>query len=171
VRDGGELQALSFIFAQRRVTPGKYAFKNPLHKHGILRKLFKMSYCIKLVLTIFTAGLIACGQSTKSPFDKLPIDLDSVDFVMLEKHQRNDTIVPEPISLTDSQAKLIADKWNNSVGKGLCKYLPEFFMTVYLKDKRKREFRINGQNIKENNDWCYDLGEPDFIEKLLNGAE
>jgi hypothetical protein len=129
-----------------------------------------MRYCIKIILTLLTVGHIACGQNSKSSLDKVIIDLNAVDFVTIRKWSRNDTIAYEPIKLTSSQTKIIIDKWNNSKGTGPRKYLPTFEMTVYLNDKGTRNFRINAQYIKENNDWCYDLGDADFVEKLLKSV-
>jgi hypothetical protein len=131
-----------------------------------------MRYSFKIILTFVAIGLLACGQNSKSTGDKVILDLNVVDSLTIKRHQDiNHTIVHKPIKLTGSQTKKIIDKWNSSTGTGLCKFFPVFEMTVYLNDKKTRNFRINAQSIKEDKDWCYDLGEPDFIEKLLMSTE
>ncbi|HTH56712.1 MAG TPA: hypothetical protein VL728_11755 [Cyclobacteriaceae bacterium] len=130
-----------------------------------------MRYTFKIILTLVTVGLFACGRSPKSLGDKAAIDLSLVDSVTIKKWDRNDSITNVPVKLTTLQVKAIVDKWNESTGKGMCKYLPTFEMTIYLTDKKTRNFRINARTIKEDKDWCYDLGEPDFIENLLESVE
>jgi hypothetical protein len=37
---------------------------------------------------------------------------------------------------------------------------------ITMKDGTKRTFRINGKNIKESNDYCFDLGDKKYVETL-----
>ncbi|RMG80502.1 MAG: hypothetical protein D6707_06290, partial [Bacteroidetes bacterium] len=53
-----------------------------------------------------------------------------------------------------------------SKSKGPCKYIPKFWLTVTLKDGTTRTFRANGENIKEDNDWCFSIGDNDFFDHL-----
>ena len=127
-----------------------------------------MTDYLKLFWTLIIAGLFSCGLNSKSLDDKVTIDLTTVDSITIKRHQDiNHTIVHRPIKLTDTQVKTIIDKWNNADSKGLCKFLPVFEMTVYTSDKKTRNFRINSKSIKEDNDWCYDLGDTDYITNLL----
>lgn len=100
------------------------------------------------------------------------IDLKAVDSITIKRYQAtNHTMIHRPIKLTDSQAKIIIDTWKNAKATGLRKYLPVFEMIVFLTGNQTRNFRINANNIKEDKDWCYDLGDSDFIEKLLKRVD
>ena len=127
-----------------------------------------MKYTLKIVWTLIIAVLFSCGQTSKSLNDKVKIELASVDSITIKRHQDiNHTIVHKPIKLTADQANTIIDKWNNADSKGLCKFLPDFEMIIYTSDRKTRNFRINANSIKEDNDWCYDLGDNNFVINLL----
>jgi type IV pilus biogenesis protein CpaD/CtpE len=127
-----------------------------------------MTDYLKTFWTLIIVGLCACGQKSKSLNDKVTVDLEKVDSITIKRHQEiNHTIVHKPIRLTDTQVKTIIEKWNNADSKGLCKFLPEYEMTIYTSDKKIRNFRINSKSIKEDNDWCYDLADNDFVINLL----
>jgi len=126
------------------------------------------SRLIKILLALIAAGLFACGGNSKASQDKATIDLNAVDSITIKRHKDiNHTVVHRPIKLTKSQVKIIVDKWNNASSTGLCIFLPVFEMAVYLKGDQTRQFRINARGIKENKDWCYDLDDREFIQKLL----
>ncbi|MBW6482092.1 MAG: hypothetical protein K0B10_03440 [Vicingaceae bacterium] len=72
--------------------------------------------------------------------------------------------------LTSNQVKNMIDKWNNSKSKGPCKFGLQYWLFITMKDGTKRTFRVNGENIKENNDWCYSIGDEQFIKRLFDNA-
>ena len=122
---------------------------------------------LTIILTLFiTTILTACGQ-TKSFGDKKVIDLTTVDFIEIRNHSgQADTIQTVRKRLTNEQAKLFIDKWNNAKSNGPCKYIVLYWIDITMKDGTKRTFRINGENIKESNDYCFDLGDNKFAETL-----
>ncbi len=129
---------------------------------------------ISFILTIiFSVTLTACGQTkTKSIGDKQTIDFTLVDFIEIRNQSgQTDTIKTVPKRLTNEQSKLFVDSWNNAKSNGPCKYIVLLWVDIKLKDGSTRTFRINGKNVKESNDWCYDLGDNAFITQLISGQE
>ena len=122
---------------------------------------------LTIILTIFISTILtACGQ-TKSIDDKQAIDLTTVDFIEIRNHSgQADTIQTIRKRLTNEQTKLFVDKWNTAKSNGPCKYIVLYWVDVTFKDKTKRTFRVNGKNIKEKNDQCFDLGDSKYIEQL-----
>lgn len=120
-----------------------------------------------IILTIFISAIFtACGQ-TKSIGDKQAIDLATVDFIEIRNHSgQADTIQTIRKRLTTEQTKLFVDKWNIAKSNGPCKYIVLYWVDITFKDKTKRTFRVNGKNIKEKNDWCFDLSDSKYIEQL-----
>lgn len=119
-----------------------------------------------IVSTTFTA----CGQTkTKSNFEKSNIDIETVDYIEIKNRAgQSDTLDNLTKRLTDEQKNQFIEKFNNSKPNGLRKAIPLYFIDVHLKDGTKRSFRINGQYIKEKNDYCFDLGESKFAESIWN---
>jgi len=114
--------------------------------------------------------LTACGQTKKqSLIEKTSIDFERVDRLEISKHAiPPDTSKFATKVLTDEQAKSFIDKWNQTDNPELCKYLPSYSLTIYLKSGAIRHFRINGKNIKENNDYCLDFGDERFFADLYS---
>ena len=106
-------------------------------------------------------------NKTKSIGDKQPIDYLTVDFIELHNQSvKVDTVSANSKKLTIEQAKIFIDKWNRSKAIGLYKFITLYRVDITFKDGTKRSFRINGKNIKENTDYCFDLGDSQFIERL-----
>ena len=117
---------------------------------------------MRLIIAILLTTLIACGQITKSTTNKSKIDLNDVDNIEI-RLQLYDTIT---VRMTDLQTKEFVTKWNNSKSEGLCKYMPKLWLAVSLTNGTTRTFRANGENIKEDSDWCFSVGDKDFFEHL-----
>ena len=60
--------------------------------------------------------------------------------------------------------------WNTAKSAGICKYAVEFFIVVHLNDKNFREFRANGNTIKEKTDQCFQIKKQHFFEDLYANA-
>lgn len=124
-----------------------------------------------IILTfIVSTTFSACGQTkTKSNFEKTNIDIVTVDFIEIRNRAgQPDTLENQTKRLTNDQKNLFSEKFNSSKSNGLRKTIPLYFIDVHLKDGTKRNFRVNGQYIKENNDYCFDLGDSKFIETIWN---
>ncbi|MEM6298523.1 MAG: hypothetical protein AAF740_07545 [Bacteroidota bacterium] len=117
---------------------------------------------MKLIIAILLTILTACGQTTKSTTNKTKIDFDAVDHVEIKQRLHDQTTV----RLTDQQTEDFVANWNNSKSEGLCKYMPTLWLTLTVKDGVTRTFRANGESIKENNDWCFSIGDNDFFDHL-----
>ena len=130
----------------------------------------QLTYILTFILSIV---LLACGQTkTKSTGNKENIDLTTVDNIELRKHlYQKDSLNLNLKILTGEQSIWLVDKWNNAKPKGLCKYFPTYWLRIHFKDSMERTFRINGQSIKESNDYCYDLGDSKYLEQLWTQAK
>jgi hypothetical protein len=120
------------------------------------------------VLLVFVSFLIFTGLATQKPSaDKKNIDLTTVNSIdILKAFRPPDTTTCVWKRLTKEQMKLFVDKWNGTTDKELKKYITTFKVAVYFKNNTIREFRVNGQYIKENADWSLDFKDKGYFEKL-----
>jgi len=129
---------------------------------------------IAFILTLlFAATCSVCGQiKTKSIDDKQIVNFSMVVYIEIRNHLvQTDSVQTVQKRLTNEQSKIFVDTWNKAKSNGPCKYIVLFWVDIKLKDGTTRTFRINGKNVKENNDWCYDLGDNSFISQLMSGNE
>jgi hypothetical protein len=111
--------------------------------------------------------LISCCQTKFS--DHNQIDLTEISSIkILKVTGPPDTIKCFWKDLTEQQIKSFTDKWNKTTGGELKKYLSTYKIAVYFKNDSVREFRANGQFIKENNDWCLNFQDKYYFEKLYS---
>jgi len=116
---------------------------------------------------IVSTTLTACGQTNNKPnFEKVKLDIETVDFIEITNRVQSDTSLNPTKGLSNEQINLFVEKFNSSKSNGLRKAIPLYFVDVHLKDGTKRKFRINGQYIKENDDYFFDLGDSEFIESI-----
>jgi hypothetical protein len=116
-------------------------------------------------LFILTVLLTSCGQTkNKSYKEKILLDLQTVERIEIRNYngQEDSSLLTKKV-LTFDQTKEFVTRWNNAKSLGLCKFIPKQWIDITLKDSIKRIFVINGQSIKENKDWCFDIGESDFL--------
>ena len=117
---------------------------------------------LSIIVAILLTTLIACRQITKPTTHKSKIDLNDVDYIEI-RLQLYDTIT---VRMTDLLNKEFVTKWNNSKSEGLCKYMPKLWLDVTFTNGTTRTFSANGENIKEDNDYCFSVGDKDFFEHL-----
>lgn len=110
---------------------------------------------------------MACGHG-KHTDDRRMIDLSKVDFIKICRQQ--DTAQNCKL-LTNEQAHLFVKKWNKSKSTGPCKYIVLYWIKVMFKDGTERIFRLNGKDIKSEDDWCYDLDDSQYIEQLWTNTK
>ena len=124
----------------------------------------KTIYAGLLFLLYFLAS---CGQTKFS--DHKPIDITTISSIkILKVTGPPDTIKCFWKDLTEQQIKSFTDKWNNTTDSELRKYISTYKIKVYLKNDSIREFRVNGQFIKEDNDWCLNFQDKNYFEKLYS---
>ncbi len=117
----------------------------------------------KILIQILTLSLfvVSCGQPNPNP-----IDISNVDSVVMYYHFPDDTVAPPPRNLSTTSIKTFVDNWNSQYPADHCKYYANYLLTIYQKDKTQREFRVNGQNVKEKTDECYVFEDPDYFDNL-----
>jgi hypothetical protein len=127
----------------------------------------QFTYILTFIVSI---TLTACGQTkTKSNFEELKIDIETVDFIEINnKSEQTNTIQSDKKRFTEKQKNEFVDKWNNSKSVGPIKSMTRFFITVHFTDGTSRKFRGSGQYLKETNDFGFDLGDSKFIETIWN---
>lgn len=123
-----------------------------------------------ILTSIAFTTITACVKTkTTSDFKKFKLAVESINFIEIRKNvSQSDSLENQTKRLTNEHKKLFTDKFNNAKSIGLRKAFPLYIINVHLNDSTKRSFRINGQCIKENNDFCFDLGDSMFIEKIWN---
>ena len=70
------------------------------------------------------------------------------------------------IKLSERESGQFVKEWNNKKSIGLCKYIAIIWVEIEITNGSKRKFRINSNNIKENNDYCYKINR-DYSNLLL----
>ena len=128
-----------------------------------------MKHTTFIFAVLFASIFFSCEQTNVKSFDdKQLIDLSKVEYIEIRNQSGiNDTIQKTPKRLTKEQSKLFVESWNKADPNGPCKYIAVYWVNVKLKDNTTRTFRINGNNAKENNDFCYDIGDSKFTEQML----
>jgi len=119
------------------------------------------------ILIIFTLVVSSCGFQKSQSFGKKSIDKDSVDYIVIEQWHKDSSA----FRLNNKQINDFIDKWNNSSSVGLYKYIAEYDLTVHFKNGLLRNFRINTEKIKENNDYCYNILDKDFFNNVWQQAK
>jgi hypothetical protein len=116
-------------------------------------KLFRI---LKWFVAIFLTLLVVIyflNQGFKSKYCYFHrLYKDSVNNIVLYKFE-TDSInycrCSDSLILSKNQRNSFINKWNNSYPIGPCKYIPEFTLTVKMKNGNNRYFNIIGGTIKE----------------------
>jgi hypothetical protein len=129
---------------------------------------------MRQILT-WTFILITCltgyGQTKSAHKYGIVRQIDSSSVITVDIGKQKDTTVIKR-QLTADQIKIFIDKWNHSKGESTCRFIVQYYVYVKLKDGSQRLFRTNGADVKDGDtDWCYDLGDKNFIEKLWTKAK
>lgn len=119
----------------------------------------KKSIIALFILSILI--LIGCKIS-RSNGSKAEINLADVESITIGDGLEDSTA----ITLVRSDVITFVNKWNSSTPKGMCKYRPEHWFIVKMKDGSTRKFRQGGETMKENNDYCFDVGSNEAYKGL-----
>lgn len=117
---------------------------------------------IAFLLTILTG---CTNMEVKLAKIKTPerINFDEVKCIDIFKIKSDsEDHIKDSIRLKDDTALDLVDRWNNAESLGLCKFFPKYWIKVKFNNGLERKFRINGNSIKENNDYCFEFAEYDF---------
>jgi len=113
-----------------------------------------------LLLTFLTSF----GQIKKmSSLDKVALNFNTVKCIEIRNNHGSKAITKR---LNIPETKRFIVTFNSAKPNGLFKFIVQYWVDVSLKDGRKRIFRVNGSNIKEDSDYCFDLGDDDFLRTL-----
>lgn len=97
-----------------------------------------------------------------------PVDILMVDSIRIMPNSVGDTITEAPFRLNDFSKKAFIEDLNKAHSIGPCKYFPQYNIIVFMKNGTQRDFRANGENIKENTDECFDIGEANYFRNLYS---
>jgi hypothetical protein len=125
-----------------------------------------------IITCIISIGFSSCliNKPNYAAF-KQKIDATKVDFIEMRNQSQNDTVINLIKKLTAEETKIFIEKWNNADALGPCKFIPLYVIDIQMEDGTKRKFRLNGRNIKETNDDCFNLGDNNYIEQLWNNGQ
>ncbi len=132
-----------------------------------------ISFLILLIFSViyFQKQSESSVQSEINQSEKASIDLRTIKYVEIRNHSNQpDSIKTIRKRLNIEQTKIFVAKWNESKSIGFCKYFPNYWIDLYFIDGSKRTFRINGKNVKEKNDWCFDFMDKNYIIELWKSA-
>lgn len=118
-----------------------------------------MKYVVKLLIVII---ILSCSSKKQTNKQSIKINLAKIDKVYLKKEFYG----IDTVELSQNQINLFVNKWNNSESKGLYKMKPRFYMTIKFKNDSIRNFRVNGQLIKEQGDWAFSIGDSVLINSF-----
>ncbi len=93
--------------------------------------------------------------------------MEAVDYIVISRGFNDVNKVGLTEEQTEEQTEAFVNKWNRSRSKGPYKFIPEYWLTVCLKDGKMRDFRVNGKLVKEGNDWSYSVGDAEFFERMV----
>ena len=121
---------------------------------------------MRYISIIFIFVFSSYGFQKSQLFDKKPIDKNSVDYIVIEQWHKDSSAY----RLNSKQLADFVDKWNSSKSEGLCKYIANYHLSVHQKNGLIRTFRINADNIKENNDYCFSIIDKEYFDKIWKQA-
>ena len=113
-----------------------------------------------IIFIVSSLLLTSCKQGIA------PIDLVMVDLIKIFPNSAGDTIAEAPIKLNDFSKKNFIEDLNKAHSIGPCKYFPQYNIIIFMKNGTQRVFRANGENIKENTDECFNIGDKNYFKDL-----
>lgn len=121
-----------------------------------------------ITLVFFIIVLTSFSQTQNgSEEHELKINVETVNRIFIAANcSPVDSCRRTPYLLNDAMAKDIIDRLNKSNSKDSCTYTAEYLLNIYYKDGTRRDFKISGASIKENNDLCFEINDSDYFENL-----
>lgn len=101
---------------------------------------------------------------------KRPLLLDKIESISILKCSGPpDSIKAYWKKLSKKQTKRFVEAWNEAKYTGLTKFVATYKINVEIKNDSSRNFRYNGNQIKENSDRTFRFKEENLIEKFYEG--
>lgn len=91
---------------------------------------------------------------------------DSVRYVEIKLNDKEGKV----IRLSNSQNQELTKRWNQARPIGLCKFYARYIIIAYNKNGEARTFRATENTIKEENDYCFVVGDS-YIGSLWNANQ
>ena len=104
---------------------------------------------------------ILLSANTVHADEKVPLNKDNIVNIYIYKN--TDKI--EKLYLNEHEESEFIENWNGSNERGLCKFRATAWIIVRLNNGNTRKFRLSGNNIKEDSDYCYTINRA-FSRKL-----
>ena len=99
--------------------------------------------------------------------NNLIIEKENVDRIEIRiLSEASDSVQIIKYTLNEAMTNELIDRFNSSKSVGPCKYIVLYWLDFYATDGSKRTFRVNGQSVKEKNDWCYNIKDSDCIGNI-----
>ena len=109
---------------------------------------------MKLLITFLLLSLQTLGQSKMNKnFKKKTISSSNISKVYL----KNTLYGKDSTEMNKEQIEMFVNAWNQAKSKGLYKYIPQYWLSLYDKSGNKRAFRISNKLVKENGDIAFKL--------------
>jgi hypothetical protein len=129
---------------------------------------------LAFIYFLFISTQLLFGQSNNDRrLVTKKIKTKNIDYVDIDKDlkSKSDSIPFDRKRLTEEQIKIFASNWNVGKWKGVYKFRPSYYITIYYKNGSQRQFQTNNTNlIKEDSDLAYEIGDLKYVDSLWNGA-
>ncbi|MFH1050540.1 MAG: hypothetical protein V1779_06365 [bacterium] len=121
-----------------------------------------------LILILITNSISVC-QTFNPIHERMDFNIDSVKSIniILDEYKQYD-LNGIGFFLNKYQKKAIINKFNTAQPKGLCDFIPEYWLTLKLLDDSIINFKILDEKIKVNDEWCFSIDDSDFIDSFYN---
>lgn len=115
---------------------------------------------------LFIIALSACGQKETSG-KYLIIDEGEVQKIEVTNHcSPLDSCQFLTFQLDEEMASDFIQTLKQAPALSLCKFSPKYMIDVYLKNDSVRTFRSALIAIKEDNDWCFEMKDQNYVERI-----
>jgi hypothetical protein len=118
----------------------------------------KWTFTIVLIFFVLVYFLNQGFKSKYCGFSKLYNDsIDNIVIYKFESDSINSCHCSDSLILTNDQKASFPRKWNNSYSIGPCKFIPQYKMTVKMKNGHRRNFNVNGNTVNELKTFGFNL--------------
>ncbi len=124
----------------------------------------------KILLFLFLL-LSSIKTAAQDPNYKRSIDTTQIKYVEIVKVDFSRKTLSKSKKLSKKQYLDFAKKWNSSKKLGVDKYKIKYFLYVFLKNGKKRQFTIRDKKIQEANWATFDIGDKLYFDKIWNGRK
>lgn len=158
-------------FQIKIVVRTNYSEGNFIEINSPLNFPYSMKYKSLLFLGLFLVAACKPGSFNGESVARRIYPERVASMYIRSQHVQTDTAYSLGYKLSAHQSQRFTEAWNSSTSIGLCKYYPSYWVTVILTDSSRRTFRLSKKSIKENNDYCFQVDDSTFIERLWEDVQ